>query len=172
MDSIQSRIDESKRGGASGEMTIRLALCDGLAAVGVKCYVARSDSEFEREGKSLDKYVLIFLDPWTWAARGWKMKPFLLGHEQKLYILDFFGGDGHPALNPTVPLQRHLTAYPVHPRNTFLGYFLPDAAPVRGKRKKAGVIWGKDPKYYQGKQSFLTKVASVAPLVSTAPQSA
>mmetsp|Transcript_28369 Transcript_28369/g.69109 ORF Transcript_28369/g.69109 Transcript_28369/m.69109 type:complete len:491 (+) Transcript_28369:103-1575(+) len=178
MDSIQSRIDESKKGGASGEMTIRIALQNGLASLGVDCFVARSDAEFESQDMSA--YNLIFLDPWTWAGRGWVLKGFLRGHTDKIFLLDFFGGDGHTALNGLVPLSRHLTAFPVNPKNTFLGYYVENQVLVtaREEKKKAteavvrGVIWGKDPKYYKGMHNVLEKIASRSHLVSTAPESA
>mmetsp|Transcript_8073 Transcript_8073/g.11089 ORF Transcript_8073/g.11089 Transcript_8073/m.11089 type:complete len:460 (+) Transcript_8073:62-1441(+) len=173
MDSIQSRVDESKSGGASGEITIRLALQNGLANLGVESVVARSDAQFESQ--NMGDFKLIFLDPWTWAGRGWKLKAFLRAHTKKIFLLDFFGGNGHESLNSLVPLERHLTAFPVHPSNTFLGYYIDDAVVDSAgaiSKKNRGVIWGKDPKYFKGKEKLLRKIASICPLVSTASISA
>jgi len=173
MDSIQSRVDESKSGGASGEITIRLALQNGLGNLGVESIVARSDAQFESQ--NMDDFKLIFLDPWTWAGRGWKLKAFLKAHTRKIFLLDFFGGDGHESLNGIVPLDRHLTAFPVHPANRFLGYYIDDVVvdnAIALTKENRGVIWGKDPKYFKGKEKILKKIASICPLVSTASRSA
>lgn len=177
MDSIQSRVDESKQGGASGEITIRVSLQKGLRDLGVGCKVARSDAEFEREAQNMDRFDLVFLDPWTWAGKGWVLKPFLRGHERKIFILDFFGGDGHAKLNPSVPLTRHLTAFPVNPKNTFLGYWIGPEVLARARAAKTevesrGVVWGKDSKYYPKAQGLLRAVADISPVVSTAMESA
>ncbi|GAB5368566.1 hypothetical protein AAMO2058_001330400 [Amorphochlora amoebiformis] len=175
MDSLSSRVDESKKGGASGEMTIRICLQKGLQRLGFDVTVARSDAEFEGV-KDFGQFRLIFLDPWTWAGKGWILKPFLNGHVDKIYLLDFFGSDGHKNLNHLVPLSRHLTAYPVGNSNTFLGYFIEQDDPknkIKNPSKKPqGVIWGKDPKYYKNKHQMLETIASASKLVSTAPASA
>mmetsp|Transcript_11887 Transcript_11887/g.17716 ORF Transcript_11887/g.17716 Transcript_11887/m.17716 type:complete len:422 (-) Transcript_11887:63-1328(-) len=174
MDSLKSRVDESKMGGASGEMTIRFSLQQGLSFLGIEAIVFRSDKEFEAHASKMHEYSLIFLDPWTWAARGWVLKPFLRDHTKKIFLLDFFGSDGHKNLNDLVPLSHHLTAYPVNPTNTFLGYFIEqkEDKPLSLKKMDRGVVWGKDSKYYHNRKDMLLKMASKCEIVSTAPESA
>lgn len=104
---------------------------------------------------------------------GWVPKPNLVGLEDRVYLLDFFGTKAiRGTLN--VPLERVLTAYG-SPWNTFLGYFLDSASSVQGanntiegKKLQQGVIWGKDPKHFRGRERMLRIVADQFPLVSTA----
>lgn len=95
----------------------------------------------------------------------------LRGKESKVYILDFFGS---PKLRGswTIPPHRHLTAFG-SPWNTFLGYFVEDrnntpALFRQQTRQQRGIIWGKDPKHYQGRESMLMQVAKNVQLISTA----
>ena len=54
---------------------------------------------------------------------GWRLKPQLIGRQERIFILDFFGAD-KPHANLGVPLGQHLTAFPVpaSQQRTFLGY--------------------------------------------------
>jgi hypothetical protein len=79
------------------------------------------------------------------------------------------------AAGPQVPPDRILTAFDTTPWNTFLGYYLdPVALPeVRAKAKRQqGVIWGKDPKHFNGRAPLLRRLADVAHLRSTLPPDA
>jgi hypothetical protein len=127
------------------------------------------------------------LDAWTWAAKGWVPKPPLIGFEDKVFLLDFFGAKAPTRNGIKVPKERILTAFPTYPGNTFLGYAVPSsqlpssssassssygsgtavAAVVVVAKKKQGVIWGKDPKHYKGREAMLKAVAAVATLHST-----
>jgi len=178
MDSIDSYVQRSKHGGASGEITVRESLVKHLRLVlNVRVDVARSDAEFERvRGSAMGGYAFVVLDAWTWAAKGWVPKPNLRGQEHKVFLLDFFGAEQPTRRGINVPASRILTAFPTFPGNTFLGYAidkaqLPNTAPggllVSKPKKPQGVIWGKDPKHYSGRELVLKAVADVAPLYST-----
>ena len=98
----------------------------------------------------------------------------LVGHESKIFLLDFFGAKGPTKNGIRVPASRILTAFPTFPGNTFLGFAIPPARlPGRGgggpaaAKKAQGVIWGKDPKHYAGREGVLREVAKVATLHST-----
>ena len=94
MDSITQIVEKSKQGGPAGEITIRKSLEKGLDYLGVSLDVCRSDEEFARlSSKIPSSYDFVFLDPWTWAGKGWQPKPFLKGQESKIFILDFFGSE-------------------------------------------------------------------------------
>jgi hypothetical protein len=68
MDSISSYEQNSKQGGAAGELIIRHALEDAFKELGVQLVVCRSDNDFDRSNAK--SYDIIILDPWTWAAKG------------------------------------------------------------------------------------------------------
>lgn len=172
MDSIASYERNSLHGGASGELIIRHALEDAFRYFDVSLRIIRSDEEFSRT--KLDEYDLVILDSWTWAAKGWVPKPNILRHEKKVYILDFFGSSRLRGNSLAISVRSQiLTAFP-SPWNQFLGYYISSdrtkLSLPRKDRLVQGVIWGKDPKYYQGKEMALTQVANAVKLVSTATQ--
>lgn len=168
MDSTTQFENNARRGGASGEITIRRSLTDGLGELGCTLEIARSDAEFIRmcpSGKC-GEYAFLVLDAWTWAGPGWKPKPNLIGLEPKIFLLDFFGASGPRGGTFDIPPRRILTAFPTFPGNTYLGYFL--TRPTTTSKKEAyGVIWGKDPNHYKGKAPILRSLLKVAPLHST-----
>jgi hypothetical protein len=93
----------------------------------------------------------------------------LVGHESKLYILDFFGSSKLRGNSLHLDPKRILTAFG-SPWNTFLGYFIPEDR-IRfavTTKQDQGVIWGKDAKYYEGKDEAIRSVADQVHLVSTA----
>jgi len=124
---------------------------------------------------------------------GWVPKSILRGHENKIFILDFFGssslkGSGIPgerfmknkysslfSHHPTgMTPNRILTAYG-SPWNTFLGYFIQETplnSPLNStntafsqppKKKLQGVIWGKDSKHFEGRVSQLKSLLADEP---------
>ena len=180
MDSIDQYITASKKGGPGGEIIIRKSLMAGLQELyGCKIHVANSDVDFEKK-MSLDyirvnvmnnekKYTLIFVDPWTWAGKGWKVKKPLEKYESKVFILNFFGTlqVERNVQNEwkEIPNHRILTAFKTTPWNTFLGYFYEEdddhdpklfnkigQGVIEGqeqtKQIAQGVIWGKDPAHF------------------------
>jgi len=162
MDSIESYVARSKRGGASGEITIRESLVKFLRSeLNVEADVATSDDHFLKlaNGIGSGRYAFVVLDAWTWAAKGWVPKRPLVGHEEKVFLLDFFGAKTPTRQGIRVPPARILTAFPTYPGNTFLGYAIPPArlpplpgAPGYLPKLRQGVIWGKDPKHYAGRE--------------------
>jgi hypothetical protein len=86
-----------------------------------------------------------------------------------MYILDFFGtSEMHHALN--VPLSRVLTAFG-SPWNSFLGFHKEIPSDAEAVQKKAhGVIWGKDPKHFKGREETLRRIADSVELISTCQQ--
>lgn len=178
MDSITSYEENSRNGGAAGEILIRKSLEGAFQHFGVDLRVIRSDKEFESV-KGAD-YDIIIVDPWTWAARGWVPKPPLRGQDSKVYILDFFGSPKLRGKGLKIPPKRFLTAFG-SAWNTFLGYYVeePPAAPGAGgaggastgaMKLQQGVIWGKDPKHFEGRVPMLEAALNAVPgvtLVST-----
>jgi hypothetical protein len=102
---------------------------------------------------------------------GWVPKPVLRGQESKVFALDFFGSE--KLLNAkndfNIPPARLLTAFG-SPWNTFLGYSMdPLSDTLRNIQKdRRGVIWGKDPRHFEGRQELLKRVADHVELHSTA----
>ena len=165
MDSIDQYVKNSKKGGASGEITIRDALVSHLQRhLNVATDIATSDRHFEElaVGIQQGRYAFVVLDAWTWAAKGWVPKKPLVGHEDRVFLLDFFGAKQPTRNGIQVPASRILTAFPTYPGNTFLGYAVSASqmpAPGTRKRPMEGVIWGKDPKHYEGRWDLIKALA-------------
>ncbi|CAM9243725.1 unnamed protein product [Ectocarpus fasciculatus] len=179
MDSIQTTVAKSMKGGPAGEIIIRESLTRTLAEAGVEVEVATSDGDFERRAEAMDIYNAVVVDPWTWAGKGWRLKPQLQEHRGKMLILDYFGSD-EPHANLGVPLTRHLTAFPVtaaHQR-TFLGYQVDptrDETPLSkpATKRRQGVIWGKTKDKLFGNRRLILALADMVELHSTvAPEDA
>lgn len=92
--------------------------------------------------------------------------------EHKTYVLDFFGSRVLRGTGFKIPPSRFLTAYNTNSYNTFLGYYMDDLADTVGNtsspKKLQGIIWGKDTKHFEGKNSILRSMASKVHLLSTA----
>lgn len=109
----------------------------------------------------MKQFTILLLDPWTWAAKGWVPKRQLLGHEHKVFILDFFGSSKLRGAGMHVPPSRFLTAYPTR-WNSFLGYSIDHdqwMAAQGPEDKLQGVIWGKDPKHLAEATALLRGLA-------------
>eukprot|EP01034_Spumella_vulgaris_P033764 gene33764-41654_t len=161
MDSIDSYEQNSLAGGAAGELLIRHSLEHAFAHFGSELTVLTSDAQFDR--CDMSKYDVIIVDSWTWAAKGWVPKRPLIGHEHKIFVLDFFGSEKLRGNSLKVPLNRILTAYG-SPWNSFLGYYIPSEGggrKVPPVKENLGVIWGKDGKHFKGHESLLKTVASL-----------
>jgi hypothetical protein len=96
-----------------------------------------------------------------------------VGHESKVYILDFFGSRGLRNGGMKIPLDRFLTAFG-SADNTFLGYYMENssaashASALGPKTKlKRGVVWGKDFKHFHGKEKLVRALAQDVKLAST-----
>jgi hypothetical protein len=185
MDSIQDYVKNAKGGGPAGEIIIRESLQWGLRMLGIEYDVAESDDAFARLSQNAAQYDLYFLDPWTTFGPGWKPRSFLPGRESKTFILSFFGM--HEAGHDFKLDTRHiLTPYPTNAFNTFLGYAMdqrwvdrkstavtvpvgPGRIPpqVQPRRKRQGVVWGKKPSYFAGKEDLLRKLAETIELHTT-----
>jgi len=179
MDSISAYEEDSRRGGAAGEIRVRESLQAALKQLGVDVKTIRSDAEFDTQNGALFDFIIV--DPWTWAARGWVPKLPLRGQDEKVYVLDFFGSPKLKGTGLNVPANHFLTAFG-SPWNAFLGYSMAAAVDIdisTRPKKNQGVIWGKDPKHFAGKERMLHRVADslaalpserAAILVSTAHQ--
>lgn len=170
MDSLTSFEQESLRGGAAGEMTIRRSLEEALTELEVKVDTVRSDAEFN--ARSLIDYDIVILDPWTWAGPGWVLKRNLIGVPlHRIYVLDFFGHPNRREMEGKVdvPYKNFLTAFGSPWKNTFLGYFLPESIlSVSAPRKlNQGVIWGKDHKHLTSHLSLISHLADKVHLIAT-----
>eukprot|EP01041_Mallomonas_annulata_P001150 gene1150-2223_t len=164
MDSISQYEENSKSGGAAGELLVRYSLQEALQTLNIIVEVKRSDAEFEASVPS--KYDFIILDPWTWAGPGWIPKKCIRGQDNKIFILDFFGSEKLRGSGLRISKDRILTAFG-SPWNTFLGY-VSGPSPAPKEKRLQGVIWGKDPKHFEGKESLLRAVAAKVTLLSTA----
>ena len=176
MDSMSAYEEQSRSGGAAGEILIRRCLEGVLQELGVSSRVVRNDAEFDAMSNAdVGAFDFLVLDPWTWAAKGWVPKAGLLGHDDKVYILDFFGAPKLRGTGLKVPPTRVLTAYG-SAWNSFLGFYLSASAGAAvgaglGSKEQRGVVWGKDTKHFDGKAQLLIKVLDHGvKLVSTATE--
>ena len=73
-----------------------------------------------------------------------------------------------------IPPKRLLTAFG-SPWNTFLGYSMGNSSTsfvgITARKKRQGVIWGKDPKHFEGRTDMLKVIADSVELHSTATRS-
>jgi hypothetical protein len=188
MDCITSYEENSRNGGAAGELIIRHALEDAFKHFNIPLHIVRSDNEFSK--CEMREYDIILLDSWTWAAKGkmflvdvsivmvflflgWVPKPNIKDYEDRIFILDFFGSSklrGSLSINVK---NQILTAFK-SPWNNYLGYYIPEDrlnVPIASLQKlQQGVIWGKDPKYFTGHETMLINAANKVKLLSTASQ--
>lgn len=175
MDSIDSYVANSKTGGPAGEILIRESLQLAFDLLNVHYDVMTSDMQLGKVNPN--NYDFIILDPWTWAAKGWKPKPFIRGQEKKIYMLDFFGSDKLKGSNPDfhLPPSRFLTAFKTGEQgesNTFLGYSMnlginPPKEFEMYAKKNQGVIWGKSVNYLKTHVDFLKQLADIVELHSS-----
>jgi hypothetical protein len=187
MDSLTGYIENAKRGGPAGEILIRENLQRALVAMGAELHVAGSDEEFARLSAepAAGQYALIFLDPWTFVGPGWIPRPFLAGRESRTFLLSFFGMEeaGHGLALDSAHI---LTPFPVHAKNTLLGYALKPRwrGTVTGDskrpsrllsdseeaaagltraipaKKRLAVVWGKQREYFDGRWEGLARLAA------------
>ncbi|CAM9469783.1 unnamed protein product, partial [Pylaiella littoralis] len=181
MDSMSDIVAKSKTGGAAGEIIVKESLTNALTEAGVQVEIAVSEIDFERRTGMMDIYSAVIVDSWTWAGKGWRLKPQLIGRQDRMFIMDFFGAD-EPHANLRVPLVQHLTAFPIpaSQSRTFLGYRVEasQSMPPSGRRvtrRQQGVIWGKAAESFEksaGRQ-LISRLANLVELHSTvAPEDA
>jgi hypothetical protein len=95
----------------------------------------------------------------------------LIGSEEKIFVLDFFGSrkllNSKP--NFVIPPSRLLTAFG-SPWNVFLGYYINETilSKYQFSKKQQGVIWGKDPRHYTNREQLLATLSRQVQLHSTA----
>jgi hypothetical protein len=176
MDSMEGYVRDSKAGGAAGEIMIRRCLEDALRSLNVEVVIVTSDQQFNNiNHDTMGSFDIILLDPWTWAAPGWKPKRNIHGYEERIYILDFFGSPYTRNHGLKIPPERILTAFG-SPWNTALGYFIREdelkmISKGKATERKGGVIWGKDPKHFSNLESMLKKIADAVSLKATSRRS-
>ena len=99
--------------------------------------------------------------------------------DSKIYVLDFFGSKKIRGTGLNIPVDRFLTAYKTNSYNSFLGYFIEETNmknssnnEVRNNNEKnkrnQGIIWGKDPKHFDGKIDIIKTIAKKVSLLTTA----
>ncbi len=104
---------------------------------------------------------------------------------RRLFVLSFFGvvGEAHPIRQAGVLARHVLTPYPSNAENTFLGIRIPpsdgeggegggrgggEAAETGRAGQAYGVVWGKEVRYYRGKEDLLRAILALnVTLVST-----
>ena len=107
-----------------------------------------------------------------YLMKGWVPKPNIRGFDKKIYILDFFGSKNLRGTGLNIPPERFLTAFGAT-TNTFLGYYMSNSTinqliNLKQTKLKRGVIWGKNTKHFEGKESMIRTIAETSSLVSTA----
>ena len=173
MDSIDSYVANSRSGGPGGEILVRESLQRAFEKLNVKYDVIKSDHDADHIAMTSSGYYdFLIMDPWTWATKGWVPKPFLVGHEEKVFILDFFGSESLKGNHFYIPPTRFLTAFGGYPSNPFLGFSISldfnsaNEFSMRTKRNQ-GVIWGKSNKYLSEHTDLLAQLADHVELHST-----
>jgi hypothetical protein len=164
MDSLSGFSENAKRGGAAGELIVREALQWALSELGVELIVADSDASMEEKTRDglARTYDMFFFDPWTITDRNMQLRSYLLGREKSVFILSFFGWKPS-TFGFSIPESNVLTAYPNTPGGafSFLGFIINPINDIEiktktlNKTKRSGVIWGKKPAYFEGREEML-----------------
>lgn len=102
---------------------------------------------------------------------GWVPKRNIVGLNDRIFILDFFGSQKMRGTGLDVPSSRILTAFG-SPWNPMLGFYvnttqLNTEGGGTTTKENRGIIWGKDPKHFDGKESTIRRAASKCQLVAT-----
>jgi hypothetical protein len=98
---------------------------------------------------NMDKYIYIyaymFFSTFVYLYIGWVPKHHLVGLDNKIFILDFFGSKKLRGSGLTVPPSRFLTAYDTNKYNTFLGYYMENSSifdkNLVQEKADQGMIW-------------------------------
>jgi hypothetical protein len=173
----------ARDGGPYGEVLMMDSLAFGLRALGHDVVGIGSVRRFALE-RVLSPRGLgqLFADPWKLlAVRGYR----LIGAAaaRRAFVLEWFGTPPESAAAFGVDPSRFLTPYPyAYGWNRFLGYVLhhglapalDDADALRARvaaslarKKRQGVVWGKEAKYFEGRSELLALLASTCTLHTT-----
>jgi hypothetical protein len=176
---------DAQQGGPQGEMLVAESLAFGLERLGYRVVRAGSLRAFARAtrlGVARRRFDFSFFDPPTLQdARRYR----LVRAAQRSFVLEWFGTAPH-MVNPRVrglTAARYLTPYPyTYGWNTFLGFILHHRSGpavtnetalrerVRSslrRKKRQGVIWGKEGRCLAERGELLAKLAAICPLHAT-----
>ena len=186
MDTLSDYITGASKGGAAGELIVREGLMWALESLGYTVVIAHSDPEMFQymENNGANNYDLLFFDPWTLVDPTNRVRKFLYGKENHVFVLAFFGW------NPTgrfegfnLPTWHVLTAYPTDPLYTFLGFVVhPNHDAIRSyearhptessnsntnegtivEKINGGTIWGKKAEYFTNREEAILAAAKLS----------
>jgi len=166
---------EAARGGPMGELLMARSLVDGLAAIGADVTVIGSLRAFAAHRARLGfgrlplgRRPIYFLDPPTLElARRYRL--FAARDTVRLLVLDWYGTPPGRARASRLDTAQYLLPYPDDfGWNTFLGFMLPKRPGAAAPKKRQGVVWGKDARYFRGDAAAaVATLASVCELHTT-----
>ncbi len=158
-----------------GELIMVRSLVDGLQAVGAAVTVIGSLRKFVRHRARLGfghlpltRRPIYFVDPPTLElARRYRL--FASGDRARLFVLDWYGTTPDCARASRLDAASYLLPYPDDfDWNTFLGFMLPERRGAVALKKRQGVVWGKDARYFRGNAAAaVATLASVCELHTT-----
>jgi len=154
-----------------GELIVLQSLESSLESFQCTCHRVKDDAELNSilSSPKLEKYSLYFFDEFTFISPQHQPRVRHDHMKDRWFILDFFGHKApHKELGPGADLSRYLTAFPSE-HNTFLGFFLQPAPNLVVEKKKQGLLWGKESRYFKNPKvtEIVKRVAKKLKLIST-----
>jgi len=166
---------DAARGGPMGEVLMVRSLVDGLQTIGAAVTVIGSLRGFVRHRARLGfgrlpltRRPISFLDPPT-LDLAQRYRLFASRDTARLLVLDWYGTSHERARSTGLDAAQYLLPYPDDfGWNTFLGFMLPEQPGAVAQKKRQGVVWGKDARYFRGDAAAaVATLASVCELHTT-----
>ena len=151
-----------------GELLMVRSLVDGLTAIGAEVATIGSLRAFAAHRARLmlgrlpmGRQPIYFLDPPT-LQLAQRYRLFASDDMARVRVLEWYGTPPGRARDSGLDAAHYLLPYPdTCGWNTFLGFMLPDPPILVAPKKRQGVVWGKEARYFHGDAA-----AAVATLAS------
>lgn len=148
---------QAAQGGPMGELLVARSLTSGLREIGAEVTVIDSLRAFAVHRAQLGfghlrraRPSLCFVDPPTLElARRYHL--FASHESARLRVLEWYGTSPARAHASGLQASQYLLPYPDDfGWNTFLGFMLPEPRRTTAPKKRQGVVWGKEARYFHG----------------------
>lgn len=160
---FEGDVRKAASGASMGELVFYNTILRGLNFNGIVYDFARDRAEFKRLHKSTKTYDIVITDTYSIPA----IEDYIAKERCKFRIIDYWG---------TPPSQNHLNLHlwqfwtPFdfqHPSNYMVGNMI-DKGSISLAKKWQGLVWGKEPRYFQAKWHIIHRIAAFVPLILTA----
>lgn len=156
-------VRKAASGASMGELVFYNTILRGLKLNGILYDFAKDCAEFKKLYNDTKTYDIIITDTYSIPA----IEDYIAKERCKFRIIDYWG---------TPPSQNHLKLHlwqfwtPFdfqHPSNYMVGNII-DKGSISLAKKWQGLVWGKEPRYFQAKWHIIHRIAAFVPLILTA----